>query len=169
MNEILVVDKNDNEIEYQEKHEVHRLGLTHRAFSVILFSKDMKSMLIQRRAYDKYHSGGLWANSCCSHQRKGETLEESVKNRLMEELGLSTEVQEKFIFHYRAEFENGMIEDEIDHVFFGTIDNDKININKDEIYEIKWIDLDEVKKIDKSDFAYWFIEILRILENKKYI
>lgn len=167
-NLILVVDENDKPIEYMEKLEVHKRGLTHRAFSVVLFSKDNKKMLIQRRAYDKYHSGGLWANACCSHQRKGETLEESVKNRLKEELGTSCPVKEYFVFHYRVEFDNNLVEDEIDHVFIGNLE-EPININKEEIHEVKWIEIDELKKMDTSNCAYWFKIIINELIKRKII
>lgn len=167
-NLILVVDENDNSIGYEDKLEVHKKGLTHRAFSVVLFSRDNKKMLIQRRAYDKYHSGGLWANACCSHERKGETLNESVINRLEEELGVKCNVEEKFVFHYRAEFDNGLVEDEIDHVFIGNL-YDEVKINKDEIHEVKWIDVRELRNIDKSEFAYWFKVIIEELIERNII
>lgn len=160
---ILVVDNNDNPLTFMDKMEVHRKGLTHRAFSVVLLSPDKKKMLIQRRALNKYHSGGLWANACCSHQRQGEELEESVSLRLMEELGVKADLEEILKFHYRVEFENGLVEDEIDHVFMGILE-DTVKPNSNEVCEVKWIDIDKLKRMDKIDFAYWFKEIILRLE-----
>lgn len=164
INSILVVDNNDKPLRYLDKLEVHKRGLTHRAFSVLLFSQDYSEMLIQRRAYDKYHSGGLWANACCSHQREGETLEESVKLRLMEELGVTVDVEEKFKFHYRVEFDNGLIEDEMDHVFVGIL-NEEVKINKEEVEEVRWIKVKDLQFLDKEELAFWFKEIMVRIQN----
>ena len=119
-NRIALVDIDDNIIGFETKEEVHRRGLLHRAFSVFII-RDGK-MLIQMRNPDKYHSGGLWSNACCSHQRDGEELSESVHRRMEEELGFDCHLEEKFSFIYRTQFRPDLIEYEYDHVFAGTYD-----------------------------------------------
>ena len=154
---ILTVDDRDIETGYMEKMEVHQKGILHRAFSVMLFNNEGE-VLLQKRAKKKYHSPGLWTNCCCSHQREGETLEEAVSRRLKDELGIKCECREVFKFMYRAEFENGLVEHEIDHVFFGQY-NGKVFPNVDEVEEIRWVSLDKLGE-EMSDhpenFTYWF-------------
>lgn len=154
---ILAVDDRDIETGYMEKMEVHQKGILHRAFSVMLFNNEGE-VLLQKRAKKKYHSPGLWTNCCCSHQREGETLEEAVSRRLKDELGIKCECREVFKFMYRVEFENGLVEHEIDHVFFGQY-NGKVFPNVDEVEEIRWVSLDKLGE-EMSDhpenFTYWF-------------
>lgn len=155
-----MVDKDDKEIGMGDKLEVHQKGLTHRAFSIFIFNSDGELML-QKRNKAKYHSGGLWTNTCCSHPRAGEDLSVAIHRRLKEEMGFDTELTEKFTFHYRAEFDNGLIEDEIDHVYFGYYDGDP-ELNPDEAEDWKWISLDDLRTdIDKSPSKYtaWMKEI----------
>ena len=118
MEKVILVNEDDQSTGWMEKMEAHRKGVLHRAFSVFIFN-DNGEMLIHRRALDKYHSGGLWTNACCSHPREGETTEESAHRRLMEEMGFDCDIQEQFSFIYRAELDNDLIEHELDHVFFG--------------------------------------------------
>lgn len=167
--ELILVDLFDNEIGYETKRETHIKGLLHRAFSVFIVNGN--KTLIQRRALDKYHSGGLWANACCSHPRRGEKLDEAVRRRMIEELGIECFVEEKFSFVYFSKYDNNLHEYEFDHVFIGEYDGN-IDINKAEIDEVKWIKIDELK-IDivkePQKYATWFIiafaEVVRRLEN----
>lgn len=115
--EITLVDIDDHITGYSTKEDVHKRGLLHRAFSVFIVNDN--KMLIQMRNPNKYHSGGLWSNACCSHQRKEEILSEAVHRRMNEELGFDCPLEEKFKFIYRTRFENGLVEYELDHVFVG--------------------------------------------------
>lgn len=115
--QLILVDLDDVPIGSAGKAEVHRRGLLHRAFSVFL--TDGERMLLQRRSRGKYHSGGLWANACCSHPRAGESLEQAVPRRLKEELGISCPVEELFSFHYFSQYGPQLFEYELDHVFLG--------------------------------------------------
>jgi isopentenyl-diphosphate Delta-isomerase len=115
---VILVDLNDQETGRMEKLEAHRKGELHRAFSVFLFN-DLDEMLLQQRALTKYHSPGLWTNACCSHPRPGESISQAAQRRLMEEMGIDTKFESAFSFTYRAEFENGLIEHELDHVLIG--------------------------------------------------
>ena len=154
---ILLVDIFDNEIGYAEKIEAHRKEQLHRAFSVFIYNGD--KMLVQRRHPNKYHSGGLIANSCCSHQRQGESLHESVERRLGEELGIKTELNELFSFIYYKKFENGLAEYEFDHVFVGEYKG-KITADPEEIAEAFWVSLDELAHDlaqNPQKYAAWFI------------
>ena len=156
-NLIALVDIDDNITGFETKSEVHRRGLLHRAFSVFIV-KDGK-MLIQKRNPDKYHSGGLWSNTCCSHQRKGEELTESVHRRMLEEMGFDCPLEELFSFVYRTQFSPDLIEYEYDHVFAGSYDGE-VKVNPEEASEVRWISFDQlgeelVKTPEK--FSSWFI------------
>lgn len=154
---ILTVDEQDRETGYMEKMEVHKKGILHRAFSVMIFN-NKGEVLLQKRAKHKYHSPGLWSNSCCSHQREGETLTEAVIRRIKEELGIACDCKEIFNFKYRVEFDNGLIEHELDHVFIGYY-NGNVFPNEDEVEETRWVTMDRLnKEISEhpEDFTYWF-------------
>ena len=154
---IALVDINDRITGYETKGEVHRRGLLHRAFSVFIV-RDGR-MLIQRRNPDKYHSGGLWSNTCCSHQRKGEELQESVHRRMIEEMGIDCELRELFSFVYRTQFRPDLIEYEYDHVFAGSYEGE-VRVNTEEASEIKWIPFEELEKAlvkTPEKFSSWFI------------
>ena len=114
--QVILVNTEDNPIGYMEKIEAHQKGLLHRAISVFIFN-ERKEMLIQRRALSKYHTPGIWSNTACSHPRKNETTMEAADRRLFEEMGLKTTLNYGFKFLYKAEFNNGLIEHELDHVF----------------------------------------------------
>ena len=172
---LILVDENDRETDYATKDMIHRLGLLHRAFSVLLFNVRNNKILIQKRASGKYHSGGLWTNSCCSHPRKGESLLDAVKRRIQEELGvvLSTtlvgEVQELGTFRYFAEFEN-CCENEIDHVFWINVDlgPDELFPDPNEIEDIRWISMKELAlwlEYRPEDFTVWFPKVFLLVKS----
>lgn len=164
MEYIAVVDNDDNIISYQEKMEVHERGILHRAFSVLLFN-NKNELLLQRRALEKYHSPGEWTNTCCSHQREGETLLEAANRRITEELGIKdVELKEEFTFHYKCKFSNELYENEIDHVYTGTYNGDISNFNRDEVCEVKWISYDELviwMENKPDEFTFWFKDIMK--------
>ena len=115
---VILVDKNDNQLGLMEKIEAHEKAVLHRAFSVFILNDD-NELLIQKRALNKYHSPGLWTNTCCSHQREGETTKAAGHRRLIEEMGFNCELTEVFSFTYNVGFSNGLFEHELDHVLFG--------------------------------------------------
>jgi isopentenyl-diphosphate delta-isomerase len=141
-NEVILVDEKDNAIGVMEKMEAHQKGLLHRAFSIFLFN-GKREMLLQRRALSKYHSPGLWTNTCCSHPMQGETLEVAASRRLMEEMGMACTMTKAFDFIYRADLDNDLVEHEFDHVFFG-VTNQSPSINPDEVCEWKWMPVYDV-------------------------
>lgn len=157
MNELLIlVDENDNEIGLMDKLSVHQKGLLHRAFSVFIFnSKD--ELLLQRRANNKYHSAGLWSNTCCSHPTNSAMTEESVTRRLKEEMGLETNVEFQFKFLYQTSFDNGLKEHEFDHVYFGRSD-DKPHPDAKEVMNWKYISLEKLAEdifINPENYTAW--------------
>lgn len=155
--QLIRVDIYDKEVGYGTKEEIHRKGLLHRAFSVFLVDDDR--MLIQKRHRDKYHSGGLWANSCCSHPRKDESLEEAVERRLEEELGVQAPCRELCHFVYYMKFSEDMHEYELDHVFVGSYDGE-VQFDDTEIEEVKWVDFDwleEDMEANPDHYACWFL------------
>ncbi len=159
--EVILVDENDNEIGLMEKMEAHEKALLHRAFSVFVFNKKGE-LLLQQRALHKYHSGGLWTNTCCSHPRKGEEVIQSAHRRLMEEMGFDCELELKHKFIYKAPFTNGLTEHELDYIFTGEYEISP-NPNPDEVASYKWIDMNELQKeIEEhpENFTVWFRIIL---------
>lgn len=154
---VILVNEQDQQIGLMEKIEAHEKALLHRAFSVFILNKDNEIMLQQRAAH-KYHSPLLWANTCCSHQRNGETNIQAGTRRLQEEMGFSTELKDVFNFIYKAPFDNGLTEHELDHVMIGYYDG-LANINKEEVAAYKWMSLEDVKKdMEKQPELYcaWF-------------
>ncbi len=154
---VILVDKNDHQIGVMEKLEAHEKGLLHRAFSVFIFN-NQGQLMIHQRALSKYHSPGLWTNTCCSHQQIGETCIEAAQRRLNEEMGFDCEMEEIFQFIYRAEFSNGLVEHEYDHVFIGHYD-EQPNINTDEVNAWKWIcpkELDADLRANPNSYTEWF-------------
>ena len=118
LTQVILVDVNDRQIGIMEKMKAHQQGSLHRAFSVFIFNKKGE-MLLQQRALNKYHSGGLWTNACCSHPLPGEETIAAAKRRLQEELGFEIPVEKVFDFVYKADFDNGLTEHEFDHVYVG--------------------------------------------------
>jgi isopentenyl-diphosphate delta-isomerase len=154
---VILVDELDNAIGTMEKMEAHEKGLLHRAFSVFIFN-GKGELLLQQRALTKYHSAGLWTNTCCSHPRPNETVLNAAKRRLTEEMGLNCEVDHKTSFIYKTDFDNGLTEHEFDHVFFGHYDQDPI-INPEEVENFVWMDVNKIMNdIEKNPKKYtsWF-------------
>lgn len=154
---VILVDINDEPIGLMEKMEVHRLGLLHRAFSVFVLNSKNEIMLQQRAAH-KYHSPLLWTNTCCSHQRAGESNLEAGSRRLFEEMGFTTPLKEHFHFIYKAPFDNGLTEHELDHVMVGYSDEEP-NINPDEVESWKWMSIEAVKadmQENPNEYTAWF-------------
>lgn len=155
--QVILVNENDEQIGLMPKLEAHEKALLHRAFSVFIFNKEGE-LLLQQRAAHKYHSPLLWTNTCCSHQRDRETNIEAGKRRLKEEMGFECDLKELFSFIYKAPFDNGLTEHELDHVLAGEFDGDPI-INKDEVESYRWMNLDDIKKDMKSQpgiYTAWF-------------
>lgn len=162
---VILVDEQDNQIGLMPKMEAHEKAQLHRAFSVFVFN-NKNELMLQQRAASKYHSPLLWTNTCCSHQRNGETSLEAGVRRLDEEMGFVCELQEVFSFIYKAPFENGLTEHELDHVMIGSY-NDAPIINKEEVEDFKWMTLEAVKKDirENSDtYTAWF----KIIFEKSY-
>ena len=154
---LILVDIFDNATGSASKNEIHRKGLLHRAFSVFVVHDG--KMLLQKRNTEKYHSGGLWTNACCSHPREGEDLALAVSRRLKEELGTAFPVNEVFDFVYRAQFGNGITEYEYDHVFVADYAG-KVYPNAEEIDEMKWVSFSELSRelvLSPEHFTAWFI------------
>lgn len=157
-----LVNASDEIIGSGEKMDVHSKGLLHRAFSVLIFDPKGQ-MLIHQRARHKYHSPALWTNACCGHPYVGEDMKTAAERRLKEEMGISCELTYHFTFQYRAEFSNGLIENEIDHVYKGIIDKG-FEVNPNEVANYKWQPLEEIKKdmsLRPGEFTAWFHEIMK--------
>ncbi len=157
MEKVILVNESDEPIGLMEKMEAHEKAVLHRAFSVFVFD-DAGRMLLQRRAHSKYHSPGLWTNTCCSHQREGESSEVAAHRRLEEEMGFDCDLQEVFTFIYKAEFDNGLTEHELDHVLIGKWTGEP-DFNKEEVSEWKYIALDELSadiKANADHYTVWF-------------
>ncbi|MEN8124887.1 MAG: isopentenyl-diphosphate Delta-isomerase [Bacteroidota bacterium] len=155
--QVILVNKNDEQIGLMPKMEAHERALLHRAFSVFIFN-DKGELLLQQRAANKYHSPSLWTNTCCSHQRNGESNVNAGKRRLQEEMGFSCDIKEIFSFIYKAPFDNGLTEHELDHVMIGYYNKDP-NINKEEVEHYKWMTLENVKndiKTHPERYTEWF-------------
>jgi len=154
---VILVDENDQQIGLMPKMEAHEKAVLHRAFSVFVFN-DKNELMLQQRALHKYHSPGLWTNTCCSHQRNGESNLEAGKRRLFEEMGFVTELKETTSFIYKAPFENGLTEHEYDHILVGYYENDPV-VNTEEVAEWKWMDLELIKSDivnNPANYTAWF-------------
>lgn len=153
---VVLVNRNDEAIGTMGKQEAHETGALHRAFSIFLFD-DQGRLLLQRRADDKYHSAGLWTNTCCSHPRQHESLEQAANRRLKEEMGIDVPLEHRFSFIYRAVLDGGMQEHEFDHVFFGAFNGVPVPEPK-EVAEWKFIaitELDAELKQHPDRFTFW--------------
>ena len=154
---VILVNEFDEQIGLMPKLEAHEKALLHRAFSVFILNAKGEIMLQQRAAH-KYHSPLLWTNTCCSHQREGETNIEAGKRRLMEEMGFVTELEDVLSFIYKAPFDNGLTEHEYDHVLVGYYE-DAPKINPDEVADWKWMSVEAVKediRISPENYTAWF-------------
>ncbi len=154
---VILVDEQDNEIGVMEKLKAHETGKLHRAFSVFIFN-DKNELLLQQRAINKYHSGGLWTNTCCSHPSPNETIKDAANRRLFEEMGLTSDLKIVSNFIYKTDFENGLIEHELDYILIGNT-NAIPQINKDEVESFKWQSISEIQKdinLNPNQYTTWF-------------
>ena len=155
--QVILVNEKDEQIGLMPKMEAHEKAVLHRAFSVFIFNSNNQLML-QQRAASKYHSPLLWANTCCSHQRNGESNLEAGKRRLQEEMGFVCELEEKISFIYKAPFDNGLTEHELDHIMVGFYNQNPV-INKEEVEAYKWMDVEDIKNDIISNpkiYTEWF-------------
>jgi isopentenyl-diphosphate delta-isomerase type 1 len=171
MNErIILVNEQDCEIGQQEKITVHKLGLLHRAFSVFVFRINQAGnmeLLLQQRHLNKYHCGGLWSNTCCGHPRSGEEIVEAAERRLCEEMGLVIKLIEIGVFNYKAEFTNGLTENEVDHILIGNYHDELIQANAQEVSNYCWQELQSVWQdlhVHEEKYTPWFATALRLAE-----
>jgi isopentenyl-diphosphate delta-isomerase len=154
---IILVDKKDREIGTVSKLKAHKEGKLHRAFSIFIFNRK-KELLLQKRSSKKYHSGGLWTNTCCSHPRSGELTESAVHRRLQEEMGFDCRLSEIFSFIYKVKLSDKLTEHEFDHVFIGTF-NWKPVVNVKEVEDFKWVSFEFLKNDIRKNpmaYSYWF-------------
>jgi len=163
-NYVILVDEQDHPLGVMEKMEAHEKGLLHRAFSVLVFNQ-AGELLLQRRAFGKYHSEGLWTNTCCSHPYPDEDIITAGKRRLKEEMGFECEIHEVFSFIYKAKLDKGLTEYELDHVLIGFSDETP-HLNLEEASAFKWLSIPKIKEemqLFPEQFTAWF----RILMEKK--
>mgnify|MGYP006433417921 FL=1 len=154
---VILVNKNDKKIGLMPKMEAHKKGALHRAFSVFIFN-NKNELMIQKRNINKYHSPGLWTNTCCSHQKDGESNINAGKRRLLEEMGFCVELNEIGSFIYNVGVDNGLIEHELDYILVGKY-NGNVKINSDEVDNWKWMSLDNIKddiRIRSKNYTEWF-------------
>lgn len=155
--EVILVNEQDQALGTMEKMEAHENGLLHRAFSVFIFNSK-KELLLQQRALSKYHSPGLWTNTCCSHPRPAEETDDAALRRLNEEMGMQAHLKHMTSFVYKTKFENGLTEHEYDHIYTGESE-DEPRINSEEVNAYKWMSLDKIKSDLKSNpdsYTFWF-------------
>lgn len=154
---VVLVNEQDEAIGIEDKTSAHLLGALHRAFSVFIINA-AGQLLMQKRALTKYHSRGLWSNTCCGHPRPGEAIEKAARRRLNEEMGFDSDLSEVFDFIYRANLEDGLIENEYDHVLVGSFDGVP-NPDPAEIAEWRWVDMTTLSvdlKEHPESYTYWF-------------
>lgn len=155
--QVILVNEQDEPVGTMGKQEAHEKALLHRAFSVFILN-DKNEIMLQQRAAEKYHSPLLWANTCCSHQRVGETNIQAGKRRLREEMGFEVELKDVFHFIYKAPFDNGLTEHEFDHVMVGYYNEDPV-VNPEEVEAWKWMGIEAVKKdmeVNPQVYTAWF-------------
>jgi isopentenyl-diphosphate delta-isomerase len=153
---MILVDENDRQLGKLEKLLVHQVGLLHRAFSIFIFNSNGE-LLLQQRADDKYHSGGLWTNTCCSHPRFGEEMDDAIERRLKEEMGMQCKTDFAFSFIYKATLNNGLTEHEYDHVYFG-ISDELPSPQESEVKDWKYAGLEYIKNdilIHPEKYTAW--------------
>lgn len=166
---VILVDEHDTQIGTTDKMNAHTLGLLHRAFSVFILriKNSQVQLLLQQRNADKYHCGNLWTNTCCSHPREGEQIVAAGERRLQEEMGLQLKLKLIGNFSYRAEFSNGLIEHEFDHVLVGMYDGSPIKFNPAEVQDYRWINLSnlEIELLNNAQaYTPWLKEALHIVQ-----
>jgi isopentenyl-diphosphate delta-isomerase len=164
---VILVDENDHAIGEMGKMAAHVSGELHRAVSVLVFN-NMHELMLQQRSHSKYHSPGLWTNTCCSHPRPGEATPMAAHRRLKEEMGFECQLNKVFDFRYKAHFDNGLTEHELDHVYIGYYDRDP-QPNPDEAADFRWIhtkDLLEAIQSDPEAYTVWFRIIMKKIEER---
>jgi len=167
IDKVILVDSEDNETGSMEKLEAHLQGKLHRAFSVFLLNKQKDQMMIQKRAKGKYHSGGLWSNTCCSHPRPGEPINDAVSRRLVEEMGIKCETKEIFSKTYKAKLDHNITENEFDHIFLGYYEGSP-EPNPEEAEDWQWISIEELLDSVKKEpdiYSVWFGYLLEEVLN----
>lgn len=167
---IILVDPHDLPLGEIEKLLAHQYAMLHRAFSVLIFRlhHQRTELLLQQRNLQKYHGGGLWTNTCCSHPHPGEELQVAAEKRLKEEMGIGTHLIHVGKFHYVATFANGLTENEIDHVFVGTYTAEEIPFNPQEVQAYAWVDIGELQdafKTTPEKYTVWFKQAFEIALN----
>lgn len=161
MEQVILVDAKDQPIGTMEKLQTHKEGRLHRCFSILIFNQ-AGEILLQQRALNKYHTPGLWTNTCCSHQRPGEETLAAAHRRLVEEMGFDCALHEVYEFVYKVPFENGLWEHEFDHVLIGRYDG-KVSPNSEEVNAYRWMSMDKLKQDMKDNphhYTPWFHIIL---------
>jgi isopentenyl-diphosphate Delta-isomerase len=159
MEQVILVNENDEPIGLMEKMEAHEKAILHRAFSVFLMN-DKHEMYLQQRALSKYHSGGLFTNACCSHQRANETTMDAAARRCVEELGFTVPLTPVFTFMYKASFDNGLTEHEFDHVLYGNCNTLNLDFNLEEVASVCFKSLDTIEiemELTPEKYTAWFI------------
>lgn len=162
MEHVILVDTHDNPIGTMEKLEAHQKALLHRAFSILIFN-EKGELLLQKRAQGKYHSGGLWTNTCCSHPLPGEMMEDATKRKLLQEMGIETDLEFVYKFIYKADLEKNLTEHEYDYVFIGQFDGTPI-INPEEVEDWKYISLSKLRdniRENPDQYTAWFKLIMQ--------
>jgi isopentenyl-diphosphate delta-isomerase len=157
MEQVVLVDEEDNVLGAMDKLEAHYKGALHRAFSVVIFNSKGE-VLLQKRSLSKYHSGGLWTNSCCSHPKPNEATAQAASSRLKHEMGIDLKPEFAYKFLYRCRLDNDLIEHELDHVYIGVFDGTPI-ANSDEVEDWKFVSLEELRTdINKypEKYTVWF-------------
>ncbi len=167
--QVVLVDEADRAIGVEGKMAVHRSGKLHRALSVFVFDAGGR-LLLQQRASAKYHSGGLWSNTCCSHPRPEEDSLGAAKRRLWEEMGVACELSKAFEFTYRAKLDNQLVEHEYDHVYFGRYDGLPV-LNRDEADDWRWVEMSQLSadvERNPGAYSYWLAACLgRVVAHRK--
>lgn len=169
---VVLVDEQDQAIGTAEKLEAHEKNLLHRAFSIFIFRNHPDTqqplLLLQQRALSKYHSPGLWTNTCCSHPRPNESILDAATRRLQEEFGFQAPLKNIGRFHYNAHFPNGLAENEIDHVLIGSIGPETIIApNPEEIHAYRWISLEDLQKelaAEPARFTPWLKQAVELIQ-----
>lgn len=169
MDKVILVNNQDEVIGIADKLEAHQKGLLHRAFSVFIYRKfgENIEILLQQRNPSKYHSGGLWTNTCCSHPLPDENIKDAAIRRLQEEMGITADLREMGVFHYKAQVGNDLIENEIDHVFIGEINNNNIKPDFNEIIDYKFLEINQLKQdilVNPHLYTIWLSRALELIK-----
>lgn len=167
---VVLVNEHDEVIGIEEKLKAHQLALLHRAFSVFIYRKinDELEFLLQQRHQNKYHCGGLWTNTCCSHPRLSETIIVAAQKRLKEEMSIELPLKALGTFQYKVKFENGLSEHELDHVLVGECDSPSLSIvmHPNEVQDFRWISITQLKEelnAKPETYTPWFKSALSLV------